>query len=74
MDLRTYLFINRINQYDFAKLCNCSKITISLIVNGKRPGKRIATAIEIASKGVVRYPDVVTQTSIKSIDLKTSGE
>jgi len=65
MDLRTYLFKNRLTQRYFADLCGCNNITISHIVNGKRPGKRIAKEIEEKTKGLVTYPEILKSESIE---------
>jgi hypothetical protein len=69
MDLRTYLFKNRISQTSFAKDCDCSKITINSICSGKRPGKGMAKKIQNASGGIVSYPDILKDEALNSVDL-----
>jgi len=68
MDLRTYLFQNRITQLEFANEVECSKITISHIVAGKRPSKRIAKRIEKVTKGAVTYPEILKKESMNCVD------
>lgn len=61
MDLRTFLFVNKISQKQFADLIGYNKITINYIVNGKRPGKGLARAIEAFTNGKVSFEREVSK-------------
>lgn len=60
MDLREYLFRQRISVTDFAKLIGCSRAYISKIVNDQiRPGKRLAKDIELITNGEVTAEELL---------------
>ncbi len=60
MDLRTYLFHNRISVTDFSKILGCSRIHLSEIVNGRRiPSLMLAKAIERETKGKVKASELL---------------
>lgn len=61
MDLRRYLFENRITAKAFAQLMDCSRQQIGLVVAGKPVGKKFARQIEKATKGVVMRYEVITR-------------
>ncbi len=53
MELREYLFKNRISVVEFSRILECDRSYISQIVNGKRPGKNLAKLIEMTTNGEV---------------------
>lgn len=57
MDLRRYLFENRITQRQFAQMIDYSRCYVSSITKGKIPGAKAARIIEKATNGVVRFPE-----------------
>lgn len=56
MELREYLFKNRIKQREFAEKVGCSKEYISNLCNGKNPGKILRQCIINATGGLVEFP------------------
>lgn len=67
MDLREYLFRNRLTITDFGKKIDCPRAYLSQIVNGhKKPGKRLAKVIEDATNGEVTAQELL-QTKDKEI-------
>ncbi len=56
MDLRRYLFENRITQRQFANMIDYNRCYVSMITKGKIPGAKAARAIEKATNGIVRFP------------------
>lgn len=66
MDLRTYLFLHRIKQKEFAKELGLPQPFISMICNGKRvPKKSIKKLIEYHTRGVVKIDDWPKKSSDK---------
>jgi len=60
MQLREYLFYNRISIVDFAKSIGASRTYISTIVNGKAvPSKWLAKEIESATSGQVTVNELL---------------
>lgn len=60
MDLREYLFKHRISVKDFAEKIEYARTHVSQIVHGKRkPGKRLAKAIEMATEGEVTVKELL---------------
>jgi DNA-binding transcriptional regulator YdaS (Cro superfamily) len=60
MDLREYLFRNRISVTDFSNKLEYSRTHISEIMNGRRNcPKRLAILIESATKGQVSINDLL---------------
>lgn len=58
MDLRTYLFTNRIKQHIFAEEIGVPQPLISMLCNGKRkPKKSLKKLIEYHTKGQVTEED-----------------
>jgi DNA-binding transcriptional regulator YdaS (Cro superfamily) len=56
MDLRTYLFFNRITQKKFSEQIGYQSAYIGLICQGrKKPGRKLAKLIELATEGQVKY-------------------
>lgn len=75
MDLRKYLFENRISQTSFAKKIGYNKNSLALIYHEKRkPGKGMALAIKYATNGIVDYPEVLNSELSNSIALNESQE
>lgn len=62
MDLREYLFRNRMTVTEFGKKIDCSRSYLSTIINGaQKPGKRLAKEIERATNGEVTTKDLLGQ-------------
>lgn len=62
MDLRTYLFNERISVTDFSKTLGCSRIHLSEIINGRRvPSLMLAKSIEMATNGQVTAKEVMKE-------------
>lgn len=60
MDLREYLFRNRLTVTEFAKKINYGRTYINEIVSGNRtPGRKLAEAIEKATDGHVKAADLL---------------
>lgn len=60
MDLREYLFRQRLSVTEFGKIINYSRAHISKVVHGKQqPSKRLAEAIEKATHGEVKARDLI---------------
>jgi len=60
MDLRTFLFLNKIQLKEFAKQIDYTSNQISEVMHGRRPaGKRLARAIEKATNGQVKAEDLI---------------
>ena len=75
MDLRKYLFENRISQTSFAKKIGYNKNSLALIYHGKRkPGKGMALAIKYATNGLVDYPDILKNFSLNCVALNENQE
>lgn len=65
MDLREYLFRQRISVQEFAEKLEYSRTHLSLIVNGKgRPSPRLAKAIEKATNGEVTAEELLKKKDI----------
>lgn len=59
MDLRTYLFENRISQDKFAREIGCTRNYLSMIINRKKyPGKWFAKEIERITGGIVSVEEL----------------
>jgi DNA-binding transcriptional regulator YdaS (Cro superfamily) len=62
MDLREWLFRNRIKITPFARSLEYDPVHLNKIVNGKRnPSKRLAKAIEKATNGEVKADELVNR-------------
>lgn len=60
MKLKLYLIANRITIIDFSNKIDCSRVYLTNVVNGKKkPGKRLAKDIEIATNGEVTVFDLL---------------
>lgn len=60
MELREYLFRKRMKISEFSKQINYGRGYINEIINGtKKPGKKIAEAIEKATNGEVTAQEVL---------------
>lgn len=60
MDLRIYLYSNRISITDFSKQLKCSRDHLSKIVNGKlKPSLRLAEDIQQATNGEVTIKELL---------------
>lgn len=67
MQLREYLFFNRIKVTDFAKQIGYERAYINKIVNGKMiPGKRLAETIEKATNGNVTLQELIGRSDVES--------
>jgi len=56
MDLREYIFYNRLKMKDVASALDCSSAYLSLLKDGKaRPSRRLARDIVEFTKGNVTY-------------------
>jgi DNA-binding transcriptional regulator YdaS (Cro superfamily) len=65
MDLREYLFRKRISLTEFSEQIGYARTYMSGVVNGKKPGKKLAKAIEKATNGQVTVDELL---SLKEID------
>ena len=55
MNLREYLFINRLTVTEFSKKVDCNRPYMSGIIHGRiKPSKRLARDIEEATNGEVK--------------------
>lgn len=62
MDLREYLFRNRLSITDFAKKINYDRNYISKIMHSVRsPGQKLAKEIEKATNGEVKANDLIKE-------------
>lgn len=62
MDLREYLFRNRLTVTELSKKLECHRTYLSEIVNGARkPGKRLAKDIERATDGQVTADELLKE-------------
>lgn len=60
MNLRTYLFHQRLSVTEFSKILGCSRIHLSEIVNGRRvPSLMLAKSIERETNGEVKVEDLM---------------
>lgn len=60
MNLRDFLYINKIKVMDFAKSVDISRQHLSEIINGKvKPGRRLAKDIEIVTNGCVTAEELL---------------
>jgi hypothetical protein len=60
MDLREYLFKNRLKVTDFAKIIGYERGYINKVVNGLMiPGRKLAESIEKATNGEVKAEDLL---------------
>ena len=58
MDIRTYLFIHRMTQYDFARLIDYAPTYVNSVITGKRkPGKKMKKDILKATKNKVTFEE-----------------
>lgn len=55
MDLRRYLFENRLTRKEFAERIDYTSNYVVMLCKGKKPGPKAARAIEKATNGLVRY-------------------
>ncbi len=70
MDLREYLFRNRLTVKGFSDKIDCSRNHLSSIIHGRfKPSKRLAKDIELATNGEVKAEDLL-KCDIKSDDQK----
>lgn len=61
MNLRDYLYYNKISVKDFSKNLDYSRTHISAIIHGRlKPTKRLAKAIEQATNGEVKAEDLIS--------------
>lgn len=61
MELREYLFKERITITEFAKLIDYCRGHISqIVVSHRRPSRRLAKIIENVTDGKVKYEDMLT--------------
>lgn len=62
MDLREYLFHNRLSIVQFSEMVYSSRTHMSAIVHGKlRPSKRLAKLIENATNGEVKAESLLKE-------------
>ncbi len=59
MDLKTYMFFNKITNVEMAKRLECSRPTISNAKRGIKISKRLAKDIEQITGGKVKYWEVL---------------
>lgn len=60
MDLRIYLFKNKITIKDFAELLGCSRTHLGEIIHGRRKiGSSLAQLIEIKTNGEVKAEELL---------------
>ncbi len=60
MDLREYLFFNKITQSKFSEDIQCTRSYLSGIIHKKiKPSKRLAKSIEIVTNGEVKVEDLL---------------
>ncbi len=61
MELREYLFRNRMTMTSFCNIIHCSRSYMSLVIHKKKiPGKRLAKDIEHATEGLVTATELLT--------------
>jgi len=67
VNIREYLFYNKLSVREFSKKVDCSRTYLSQIVHGKiKPGRKLARDIERATNGEVKAADML------GIDLRSS--
>lgn len=59
MELRDYLHQQRITRKAFAESIDYNPSSIRNVLRGQKPGKKLATAIERATGGLVTIDDVI---------------
>ncbi len=59
MDLREYMFRNRLSSVQLAKDLDCSRGQITLMRMGKRVGKRFALDVEKITGGMVTVGELI---------------
>jgi len=60
MDLRTYLFNNRLSVKEFAEKLHCSRTHMSAVMNGRlKPSIRLAASIERETNGEVKIKELL---------------
>lgn len=59
MDLREYMFRNRLTSVELAKRLDCSRQVITMIRSGKKVGKRLAKDIEDLTNGQVTVEEIL---------------
>jgi transcriptional regulator with XRE-family HTH domain len=60
MNLKDYIFLNRMSVNEFAKKIKCSCSYFSLLLNGHiKPRKRLAQDIEEATEGKVKAEELM---------------
>lgn len=60
MDLREYLFRNRLTVKEFSQRLECSRPHLTEIIHGRRkPGKRLANDIEKLTGGQVKAAELL---------------
>ena len=66
MDLRTYLFLNRVKATVLANKLEVTSSYVSYLANGKRrPSKEIAKKIVKFTKGAVTYKELLAQENLE---------
>jgi DNA-binding transcriptional regulator YdaS (Cro superfamily) len=61
MDLREYMFHNRLSNKNMAEILDCSIPQIILVRRGKRVSKKFARQLEKATNGQITATEVVTE-------------
>ena len=60
MNIKEYLYLNRMSVNEFAGRINCSRSYFSRLINGHvKPGKRLAKDIEEATNGKIKAKDLL---------------
>ena len=59
MDLRQYMFENRLTSVEVAKRLECSRQLVTMVRGGKRVSKRFARDIERMTQGQVTVKDIL---------------
>ncbi len=71
MELRRYLFENRIKVCEFAKQVDYAPATISMIINGRQKiGRKLARNIEKITNGMVTAEEVTNESQRKKFEEK----
>ncbi len=75
MELRRYLFENRVTIRTFAKDINYAIQTISMIVNGRqKAGKKLAKIIEKHTNGAVTADEVIYESQARIREKKATEQ
>jgi hypothetical protein len=59
MDLRTYMFENRLTSVEVAKQLECSRQLVTMVRSGKRVSKRFAKDLEAFTGGKVTVKEIL---------------